>query len=589
MATRRPDPENESLTIGGFLDSIIARRQPADKSKAPDHLANRTRIKSWLESIPITEPMRAKEAAFSLLLEQDSLRLAFNDARTEALLYLDRDMHPHLLRLESDYLAAKPGGELETVLWRACSDLGRAFIVTYERAFTDNLERLGSRQALNTAALILSRIVHFLAWQARLAAYRRADWIPGRWQQLHRMYRKARAFNIQQQDVPDLSDPNRQRRTTIEAEYLSLLLMWRLNSGTLSRTEIAQAYYWLRDRPRQMVFVGQQRPGTRLGVDPTQPDGLKPIAHLVGASEVYIYDSAGLAEPLNSTLKRLEERQKTPVPEGEARRLRQQVELVNYLLTHWVVNGFTDRAPRHSIDRRVELVGGWNDIALKLRQLNAAAADDVAGNRVDHRLPDAPKSAGAQGANVRVAASDERGGNLWVVRDESLSGCRAVSPAAKGGALRVGDAVALHDPLNDQWDVSLVRRWKLAGEDRLELGLLWLARNAKPLVLYPVGDAEDEEAQKPIDALGGEPVGSENSLLLALLPSTACARHDATFERAAPRGKAILRIEHIELPGLDWCWARLSIVAVEPGVAGERAPKPRTDSITEIEITAPRD
>jgi hypothetical protein len=587
MATRRTDPDTESLTIGGFLDSIIARRQPAERTKGPDHLANRTRIKSWLESLPITEPMRAKEAAFALLLEQDSLRLPFNDARTEALLYLDRDMHPHLLRLESDYLAAKLGGELETVLWRACSDLGRAFIVTYERAFTDNLERLGSRQALNTSALILSRIVHYLAWQARLAAYRRADWIPGRWQQVHRMYRKARAFNIQQQDVADLSDPNRQRRITIEAEYLALLLMWRLNSGTLSRTEIAQAYYWLRDRPRQMVFVGQQRPGTRLGVDPTQPDGLKPIAHLVGASEVYIYDSAMLAEPLNSTLKRLEERQKTPVPEPEGRRLRQQVELVNYLLTHWVVTGFTDRAPRHSIDRRVELVGGWNEIAAKLRQLNAAASGAM-GNRIDHRLPAAAKAAGAQ-ANVRVSSSEERGGNLWVVRDESLSGCRVVSPTAKVGALRVGDAVALHDPLNDQWDVSLVRRWKLAGEDRVELGVLWLARNAKPLVLYPAYDTDDEAALKAIDALGGEPVGSENALLLALLPAAACARPDATFERAAPRGKSILKIEHIELPGLDWCWARLAIVGTEPGVAGERQPKPRSNTITEIEITAPRE
>jgi hypothetical protein len=588
MATRRPDPDTESLTIGGFLDSIIARRQPAERAKGPDHLANRTRIKSWLESLPITEPMRAKDAAFALLLEQDSLRLEFNDARTEALLYLDRDMHPHLLRLESDYLAAKQGGELESVLWRACSDLGRAFIVTYERAFTDNLERLGSRQALNTAALLLSRIVHYLAWQARLAAYRRADWIPGRWQQVHRMYRKARAFNIQQQDVPDLSDPNRQRRITIEAEYLSLLLMWRLNSGTLSRTEIAQAYYWLRDRPRQMTFVGQQRPGTRLGIDPTQPDGLKPIAHLVGASEVYIYDSAVLAEPLNSTLKRLEERQKTTVPEHETRRLRQQVELVNYLLTHWVVNGFTDRAPRHAIDRRVELMGGWSEIAVKLRQLNAAANGGLEG-RVGHRLPDSVKAGGAQAPNVRIPANEDRGGNLWVVRDESISGCRVVSPAAKGGALRVGDAVALHDPLNDQWDVSLVRRWKLAGEDRLELGVLWLARNAKPLVLYPVQDPDEETAPKPIDALGGEPVGSENALLLALLPATACARSDARFERAAPRGKAILKIEHIELPGLDWCWVRMSIVAIEPGVAGERQPQPRSNTITEIEITAPRD
>jgi len=588
MATRRPDNDTEALTIGGFLDSIIARRQPAERSKGPDHLANRVRIKTWFDSLPITEPMRAKEAAFALLLEQDSLRLPFDDARTEALLYLDRDMHPHLLRLESDYLAAKPGGELETVLWRACSDLGRAFIVTYERAFTDNLERLGSRAALSTATLILSRIVHFLAWQARLAAYRRADWIPGRWQQAHRMYRKARAFNIQQQDVPDLSDPNRQRRTTVEAEYLSLLLMWRLNSGTLSRTEIAQAYYWLRDRPRQMVFVGQPRPGTRLGIDPTQPDGLKPLAHLVGGTEVYLYDSTVLAEPLNATLKRLEERQKSAtLTDAEARRLRQQIELVNYLLTHWVVNGFTDRAPRQALDRRVELIGGWPEIAAKLRALGMGGASAEPGaSRSDHRVPEAAKGASA---NVRVASGDDRGGSLWVVRDESVSGCRVVSPAAKGGSLRVGDAVALHDPLTDSWDLSLVRRWKFAGEDRIELGLLWLARNAKPLELYPADETDRPGEPRPIGALGGEPVGSESGLLLALLPATACAKADATFERAAPRGKIVLKIDHIELPGLDWCWARLRIVAKESGVAGARKARPAESSITEIEITAPRD
>jgi hypothetical protein len=586
MATRRPDSENESLTIGGFLDSIIARRQSSERSKGPDHLANRVRIKTWLESIPITESMRAKDAAFALLLEQDSLRLPFSDPRTEALLYLDRNMHPHLLRIESDYLAAKPGGELEAVLWRACSDMGRAFIVTYERAFTDNLERLGSRAALNTAALILSRIVHYLAWQARLAAYRRADWIPGRWQQLHRMYRKARAFNIQQQEVPDLSDPTHERRTTIEAEYLSLLLMWRLNSGTLSRTEIAQAYYWLRDRPRQMVFVGQQRPGARLGVDPSQPDGLKPLAHLAGASEAYLYDSTALAEPLSATMKRLEERLQSGVAGGDVRRLRQQMELVGYLQAHWVVSGFTDRAQRQTVDRRVELIGGWTEIAAMLRLINGSTGASNAA-RVDHRLPEVPRPIGA--ANVRMSSSpDERAGSLWIVRDESVSGCRVVSPAQKRNTLRVGDAVALHDPLTDSWDVSLVRRWKLAGEDRIELGLLWLARNAKPLVLYP-GDTADDRDVEPIHVLGGEPVGSEQSLLLALMPAAACAAADATFERAAASGKLILKIEHVELPGIDWCWVRLAILGIEPGIAGERKPPSNDRAVTEIEITAPRD
>ncbi len=591
MATRRPGNDQEPSTLGGFFDSIVARRHAGDKSKATDHLANRTRIKSWFESLPITEPMRAKDAAFQLLLEQDGLKLPFTAERTEALLYLDRDMHPHLLRLESDYLAAKPGGELEAVLARACSELGRAFIVTLERAFIDNLERLGSRAALNTLALILSRVVHYLAWQARLAAYRHADWMPERWRQLHRMYRKARAFNVQTLEVPDLSDPNRQRKTTIEAEYLSLLLMWRLNSGTLSRTEIAQSYYWLRDRPRQMTFVNAQRPGTRLGVDPTKPEGLKPIAYLTTATELLLYDSSVLSEHLSATLKRLEDRQKSPVGEAEGRRLRQQVELVSYLIAHWVVNGFTERVTRQVVDRRVELVGGWAEISSKLRLLQSARSgsqDAPATGRVDHRLPVAPQPASTAGIK-RSFNAEERGTSFWIVRDESVSGSRIVSPAGKGGALRVGDAVAIHDPLSDQWDVALVRRWKLAGEDSIELGTMWLARNAKPLVLHPQHSVSGHVDPKPVDALGGEPIGDQSGLLMALVPAAACAQRDMLFERAAPRGKSILRIENIDLPGTDWCWITLRVVGNEPGVAGERKPHPPGEEITEIEITAPRE
>ncbi|MEO7761595.1 MAG: hypothetical protein ABIS68_06760 [Casimicrobiaceae bacterium] len=592
MSSRRQGSDNnESLTLGGFLDSIIARRQSGDKVKAPDHMANRTRIKAWFESLPLTEPMPAKDAAFQLLLEQDSLRLPFSAERTEALLYLDRDMHPHLLRLESDYLAAKPGGELETVLARACSELGRAFIVTFERAFTDNLERLGSRAALNTLALILSRIVHYLAWQARLCAYKHTDWIPGRWQQLHRIYRKARAFNVQKADVPDLSDPNRQRKTTIEAEYLSLLLMWRLNSGTLSRTELAQAYYWLRDRPREMTFVPTQRPGTRLGLDPTQPEGMKPVAHLGGATELLLYDSSVLSAQLSATLKRLQDRQKTPINDTDSRRLRQQIELVSYLIAHWVVNGFTERAARQEIDRRVEVIGGWNEIANGLRTLNTAQVNPSI-VRLDHRLPGAVATGAAatNSSGIQLNWSmDQRGAGLWIVRDESASGSRIVSPAGKGASLRVGDAVAMHDPLTNQWDVALVRRWKLAGEDRIELGLMWLGRNAKPLRLYEVQGVSGERAPKVIDAIGGEPVGSQGERLMVLLPAAACANRDTVFERDAGRGKTILQLQNVDLPGLDWCWATLRVVRNEPGIAGEHKAAPPMEQITEIEITAPRD
>ncbi len=406
------------------------------------------------------------------------------------------------------------------------------------------------------------------------------------------MYRKARAFNIPTQDVPDLSDPNRQRRTTIEAEYLSLLLTWRLNSGTLSRTEIAQAYYWLRDRPRLTTFVSTQRPGTRLGLDPSQPDGLKPVAHLTGAAEVFLFDSTVLAESLSGTLKRLEERQRSPASETEGRRLRQQIELVGYLIAQWVVNGFAERAERKIVDRRVEAVGGWSEIVAKLRLLNSMPKD---AGRVDHRLPSAPRQPAGGFSNSGIRRgwdSDEaanRGAGLWVVRDESASGCRVVSPATKGAGLRVGDAVALHDPLTDQWDVALVRRWKLAGEDRVELGMMWLGRNANPLEMFAVRGQGRDETVRRIDVLGGEPLGANGQFLLALLPSAVCTAPHPTFERAVAHGKSIWQIDNIELPGTDWCWAKLRIIGDEPGVAGERAAQPQMDAITEIEITAPKE
>jgi hypothetical protein len=153
----------------------------------------------------------------------------------------------------------------------------------------------------------------------------------------------------------------------------------------------------------------------------------------------------------------------------------------------------------------------------------------------------------------------------------------------------VGDAIALHDPITDQWDVALVRRWKLVGEDRVEMGLLWFGRNARPLKLFPVLSGSRSDEAKPVDGLGGEPESGKREFLLALLPAAACADLQRSWERAAPWGKSVLRIESIELPGTDWCWARLRVVADEPGVAGARSAQPPTDDITEIEITAPRE
>ena len=594
--TRRPGADDDSPnTVGGFLDSIIVARQAdSGRGKEVDYLAERGRVVRWLKLLP-SDPIEAKDAAFALLSEQNSLKLPFSAERTEALFHFDRGIHPYMLKLESDYLAAQIGGELEEVLWRACSELGRAMIVTYERAFTDNLERLGSRAALLTLTLIIVRIIHYLAWQARLTAYKRNDWIPGRWQQLHRLYRKARAFNIQVHGVADLSDPARTRKTSIESEYLSLMLMWRLNSGTLSRTEIAQAYYWLKDRPRTVVFAPSARPGTRLAVDPMQADGLKPVAHLTGGGERYLFDSTVLSEPLTATIARLDERLKAGPREPENTRLRQQAELVRYLAAHWVVNGFTDRAERVAVDHRVEGHSGWATIAARIKALEHPASSTAGldakaaplSQKTVASTPSRPTAANASG--VRRGWDDpsrKSGGSGWIVRDQSTSGCRVLSPMPKGQALKVGDVIAMHDAAG-AWDVALVRRWKLAGDDRIEMGLLWLARNARPVKLFPLRDASGTDSLAPVSGLGGEQQGGDHRVLFALLPAIAGAHRARKWERAVPEGKAVMQIEAVELSGADWCWVRVRVLSIEAGTAGAHVKQGTSEEFTEIEITAP--
>jgi hypothetical protein len=597
MVTSRRGVADDSPTLGGFLDSIIGARQE-HRTRAVDYLADPTRVARWLKLLP-SDPLQAKDAAFAVLSDQNSAKYPFTPERTEALFLFDRGIHAYLLRLETDYLAAQVGGELEEVLWRACSELSRAMIVSYERAFNENLERMGSRAALLTVTLIIVRMLHYLAWQARLTAYKRSDWIPGRWQQLHRLFRKARAFNIHLHGVSDLSDPAKARKTSIESEYLSLLLMWRLASGTLSRTELAQAYYWLKDRPRTIVFATTPRPGTRLAIDPTQAEGLKPLAQLTGPGERYLFDSTVLLEPLTATITRLEERAKTNPREPEATRLRQQIELVRYLLTHWAVNGFTERQERIVVDRPVEGFAGMPSIVARLQSIDEAsrtmtlaapegkigAAGALAAHEAKNVAHSKPKLTSGVRRNWDEPQAATVFGPGWTVRDQSSTGCRVVAPWPKNHPLKVGDVIAMNDAFG-AWDVALVRRWKLAGDDRVEMGLLWLARNARALQMFAV-QTDDRDAV-PEFALGGEPQGGDHRILLALVPASVSADHSQQWERAVPEGKAVLMVDATELSGPDWAWVRMRVVSVAAGAPGLRN-ESEGGGVHEIEITAPRE
>ena len=126
-------------------------------------------------------------------------------------------------------------------MWQALFDLTQGFLLCYQ-AFEREISQHPQNnkwQAL-LPQLIARQIIH-QGLDAKIRLYRYEQWIPARWSDLHSLFQMACTLQIERQPVAVLAGGV---LTTIEQEYLRVLLLQLMNAGNLS--------------PRHVEWVAEQ-------------------------------------------------------------------------------------------------------------------------------------------------------------------------------------------------------------------------------------------------------------------------------------------------------------------------------------------
>ncbi len=207
-----------------------------------DPLADAKSAERWLASFPTSDPLAVHAALLvelGALTERDARR---TPARLEAVFYLDTQTEGLRKSLTAQYLEhGNRSTRVESQLWQALFDLTQGFLLCYQ-AFDRDISQFAqnNRWQLLQPQLIARQIIH-QGLDAKIRLYRYEQWIPARWVDLHTLFQTACTAQIERKPVPVLAGSV---LTTIEQEYLRVLLLQLMNAGNLS--------------PRHVEWVAEQ-------------------------------------------------------------------------------------------------------------------------------------------------------------------------------------------------------------------------------------------------------------------------------------------------------------------------------------------
>jgi len=156
--------------------------------------------------------------------------------------YLDVQTEALRKSLTAQYLEhGNRSTRVESQLWQALFDLTQGFLLCYQ-AFDREINRYpqNNRWQLLQPQLIARQIIH-QGLDAKIRLYRYEQWIPARWVDLHSLFQTACSAQIERAPVPVLAGS---LLTTIEQEYLRVLLLQLMNAGNLSPRHVE----WVADQ-----------------------------------------------------------------------------------------------------------------------------------------------------------------------------------------------------------------------------------------------------------------------------------------------------------------------------------------------------
>jgi cyclic-di-GMP-binding protein len=454
--------------------------------KSPkDPLADAKTAERWLASFPASDPLAVHSALLvelGALTERDARRAP---ARLEAVFHLDVQTEALRKSLTAQYLEhGNRSTRVESQLWQALFDLTQGFLLCYqafEREISQYPQNNKWQQLL--PQLIARQIIH-QGLDARIRLYRYEQWIPARWVDLHAHFQTACTAQIERQPVAVLAGGV---LTTIEQEYLRVLLLQLMNAGNLSPRHVEWVADQLSEWCAPLRLNIESSTVTSFYVDLGSRTGLKRRGPQPLEGRVLFLDTRPLHAVLMQNVVMLEQKVRNDPLSERAPRRAEQLNLLTKLASQVdpEFRPVARRGERTNASGSVDAIVGFAKITGFLRDDEVGAFVDRGarpgsfGDTLEIATFGRLRNESARTLEVvrRRLATYAAPGGAWEIRDVSQTGYRLVAPMTIISSMTLGTLTAIRGQGDTLWMLGIVRRMKRLTAERAEIGLQMIANN----------------------------------------------------------------------------------------------------------------
>jgi hypothetical protein len=313
----------------------------------------------------------------------------------------------------------------------------------------------------------------------RLCRYE--SWIPGKWAELHGLLSLATSRQIERLPVVLARE---RPATTIEHQYLMVLLLQLMDTGNLSARQIEALWDDLGNWCAAVRLSLTPKAPMTFYVDLASREGLRRRGVTALEGKVLFVDMHPLHSLVIQHQVALEQAQKDKPRSEESAQRAHRLGLLQRIAAKVdpEFRPFPRQGERIAADGGVDAIVGLAKIAGFLREeerdpdfqiyagksfggsLELAVFGRVRNERDRH----------AELAKHRLAQYAASGG-AWEVKDMSRTGFRLVAPMQAASAFPVGSLVAIRAHGETQWTLGIVRRMRRHTSERTEIGMQMVA------------------------------------------------------------------------------------------------------------------
>ena len=450
-----------------------------------DPLADAKSAERWLASFPASDPLAVHAALLvelGALTERDARR---TPARLEAIFYLDVQTEALRKSLTAQYLEhGNRSTRVESQLWQALFDLTQGFLLCYQ-AFDREISLFAQNNRWQSLQpqLIARQIIH-QGLDAKIRLYRYEQWIPARWVDLHALFQAACTAQIERKPVAVLAGSV---LTTIEQEYLRVLLLQLMNAGNLSPRHVEWVAEQLSEWCAPLRLNIEASTVTSFYVDLGSRTGLKRRGPQPLEGRVVFLDTRPLHAVLMQNVVMLEQKvRNNPLSERVPRRA-EQLNLLTKLASQVdpEFRPVVRRGERTNASGSIDAIVGFAKISGFLRddEIGSVVDGDASARSFGDALEIATfgrmRNEDARALDVvrRRLATYAAPGGAWEIRDVSQTGYRLVAPMTVISSMTLGTLTAIRAQGDALWMLGIVRRMKRLTSERAEIGLQIIADN----------------------------------------------------------------------------------------------------------------